>query len=62
MNAGLNYWSYDTTLAATYLQPKRGHEISAAFGYIYNTENHDTGYQTGQEIQLDYMLNQFLSE
>jgi arylsulfatase len=28
----------------------------------YNTENSDTDYQTGQEIHLDYMINQFLSE
>jgi hypothetical protein len=62
VNAGLNYWSFDTTLAATYLHPDRGHEISAAIGHIYNTENDDTDYQTGQEFHLDYMLNQFLSE
>ena len=29
VNAGLNYWSFDTVLAATYLNPERGHEISA---------------------------------
>jgi hypothetical protein len=62
INSGLNYWSFDTCLAATYLHPERGHEISAAFGYIYNTENDDTDYQTGQETHLDYMLNQYLSE
>jgi len=62
VNAGLNYWSFDTNLSATYLHPEKGHEISACFGYIYNTENDDTDYHTGQEIHLDYMLNQFLSE
>jgi hypothetical protein len=62
VNGGLNYWSFETLLAATYLHPERGHEISAAFGHIYNTENDDTDYQTGQEIHVDYMLNQFLSE
>ncbi len=62
VNAGLNYWSFDTTLAATYLDEEKGHEISAAAGHIYNTENDDTDYQTGQEFHLDYMLNQFLSE
>ncbi len=62
INAGLNYWSFDTVLAATYLHPEKGHELSAALGYIYNTENNDTDYQTGQEFHVDYMLNQFLSE
>jgi hypothetical protein len=62
VDAGLNYWSFDTTLAATYLHPEKGYEISAAVGHIYNTENDDTNYQTGQEFHLDYMLNQFLSE
>lgn len=62
VDSGLNYWSFDTTVAATYLHPEKGYEISAAFGHIYNTENDDTNYQTGQEFHLDYMLNQFLSE
>jgi hypothetical protein len=62
VNTGLNYWSFDTTFAATYLHPERGHEISAAIGYIFNTENGDTDYKTGQEFHLDYMLNQFFSE
>ncbi len=61
-NTGLNYWSFDTNAAVTYLDPERGHEISFNIGHIYNTENTDTDYQTGQEIHVDYMLNQFLSE
>ena len=61
-NAGLNYWSFDSNLAFTYLNPKTGREVSFDLGHIYNTENPDTDYQTGQEIHLDYMLNQFLSE
>ena len=44
------------------MRPERGHEISVAFGYIYNTRNTATDYHTGQEIHLDYMLNQFFSE
>jgi hypothetical protein len=62
VDSGLNYWSFDTTVAATYLHPEKGYEISAAFGHIYNTENDDTNYQTGQEFHMDYMLNQFFSE
>ena len=61
-NAGLNYWTFDTDFAATYLNEKTGQDYSINIGYNYNTENQDTDYQTGQEIHLDYMVNQFLSE
>ena len=60
--AGLNYWSFETNLAATYLHSEKGFEISASFGHLYNTENEDTDYHTGQELHVEYMLNQFLSE
>lgn len=62
INSGLNYWSFETALAATYLHPKIGTEISAVLGYFYNTENEDTDYQTGQEFHVEYMVNQFLSD
>ena len=62
VNTGLNYWSFDTNLACTYLHPKTGTEVSLNLGHIYNTENSGTNYQTGKEFHLDYMVNQFLSE
>ncbi|MCZ6860242.1 MAG: transporter [Alphaproteobacteria bacterium] len=61
-NSGLNYWSFDTNLALTYFNEETGTELSAVVGHIYNTENHDTDYQSGQEFHLDYMANQFVSE
>ena len=62
VNPGLNYWSFDTNVAFTWLHPERGHEISINLGHIYNTENNDTDYQTGQEIHLDVALNQYFTE
>jgi hypothetical protein len=62
VNAGLNYWTFDTDFAVTYLNEKTGQDYSINLGYNYNTENSDTDYQTGQEIHIDYMVNQFLSE
>jgi hypothetical protein len=62
IDAGLNYWSFDTNLAVTYLHEERGHDVSVVLGHIYNKENDDTDYQTGQEFHLDYMLNQFVAE
>ncbi len=62
INNGLNYWSFDTNLAVTYLNPETGRDISFNIGHIYNTENDDTDYQTGREIHVDLVANQFLSE
>ena len=31
-------------------------------GHIYNTKNDATDYKSGQEIHVDFMINQFLSE
>ena len=62
VNSGLNYWTFDTDFAVTYLNEETGQDYSINFGYNYNTENHATDYQTGQEIHIDYMVNQFLSE
>ena len=61
-NAGLNYWTFDTDFAVTYLNQETGQDYSINFGYNYNTENNDTDYQTGQEIHVDCMFNQFLSD
>ena len=62
INQGLNYWSFDTNFALTYLNPETGRDLSFNLGYIYNTENDATDYRTGQELHLDVVLNQFFSE
>ena len=61
-NTGLNYWTFDTDFAVTYLNEKTGQDYSINIGYNYNSENPDTDYQTGEEFHIDYMVNQFLSE
>jgi hypothetical protein len=62
INTSLNYWSFDTNFALTYLDEQKGRDWSFNVGHIYNTENDETDYQTGQELHLDVALNQFLSE
>jgi hypothetical protein len=62
INTSLNYWSFDTNVALTYLNLATGWELSANLGYIYNTENSDTDYQSGEEIHLDFAVNRYLSE
>jgi hypothetical protein len=62
VNPSLNYWSFDTNFALTYLNEETGRDLSFNIGHIYNTENDETDYQTGQELHLDWVFNQFLSE
>ena len=61
-NTGLNYWTFDTDFAVTYFNPETGQDYSINIGYNYNTENTETHYQTGEEVHIDYMINQFFSE
>lgn len=61
LNLGRNYFSFDTVLAATWLDPAMGFEISVVQGIMINTENSDTNYRTGTEYHMDWMLNQFFS-
>jgi hypothetical protein len=62
INNGLNYWSFDTNFALTHLNPETGREFSFNIGHIYNTKNTDTDYQTGRELHLDVVFNQYFSE
>lgn len=39
INTGLNYWTFDTTVAATYLNTDTGQDYSINIGYSYNTES-----------------------
>ncbi len=61
VNVGRNYWGFDTQLGLTYFNPKVGTEISLLSGILFNTPNNATQYKTGNEVHLDFMLNQFLS-
>lgn len=62
VNVGLNHWSFDTVFAFTHFNPDSGFDFSMATGFIVNTENDDTDYETGNEVHVDVMANQFLSE
>ena len=62
INLGRNYWSLDTVFALTNLNMDNGREFSLVTGYMFNDENDDTNYETGDELHIDAMFNQFLSE
>lgn len=56
---GLHYWSFDSSLAATWFNDGSGTELSAEAGLLTHRRNASTGYKTGDEFHLDFALNQF---
>ena len=62
VNLGRNYWSFDTVFALTNLNMDSGREYSLVTGFMINAENDDTDYETGNEVHIDAMFNQFFSE
>ena len=58
-NVGRNYWAFDTSLAMTWMN-KKGTEITITPGFQFNTKNHGTDYQSGNEFHVDVAVNQFL--
>jgi hypothetical protein len=61
-NIGRNYWGFDTSCALTWLSSKTGTEVTVMPGLLVNTENTSTDYQTGNELHMDFMVNQFLAK
>lgn len=62
VNLGRNHWSFDTVAGLTWLHPTRGHEVSFNVGFMSNTENDATQYQSGDEFHMDYTVAQHFSE
>lgn len=60
-NVGRNYWSFDTSLAITWLDSKTGTEISVTPGIMFNTKNTATDYKSGNEFHVDFAVNKFFS-
>nr|WP_067298852.1 transporter [Marinobacterium profundum] len=54
-NIGRNYWSMQAVYAASHINPA-GVNWGLKLMYDYNFENDATGYQSGQELHLDYAL------
>jgi hypothetical protein len=62
LNVGRNYFSFDTVMPVTWLDPNLGWEVSLVPGLMINTENPETDYRTGTEFHLDGMLNRYFSQ
>jgi hypothetical protein len=61
INLGRNYTTINPFLAYTWLDPKSGRELSLGMGYLWNSENSETDYQSGSEIHVDLHLAQHFS-
>lgn len=62
INLGRNYWSFDPTISWTWLQPAKGHEVSAVAGFMVNTENPATDYDSGDAFHLDFTIAQHVTK
>jgi hypothetical protein len=51
----------DIAGAYTWLHPERGHEVSVTAGYLINSRNNATGYESGNEIHVDWLVGQHFS-
>jgi len=58
---GLNRPGVDIKGAYTWLNPKKGLELSVGAGLTFNWENGDTHYKTGDELHLEAAVIQHLS-
>lgn len=52
-NVGKNYWTFEPTAGATYLNPKNLLEFTALAGVDINTENTDTDYRSGSQARIE---------
>lgn len=58
VSVGKNVWSFQPTVAATYLNPETGFEVSGAASLLFSTKNDDTDYQTAPAVQLEAAIVQ----
>jgi hypothetical protein len=59
-NPGLNYWSFDPTLGAAFNSETSGFNAALHAGLMFNTENRDTDYQTGELFHAEASVQQLL--
>ena len=61
-NISFHRWALDLSSSVTYLDAKRGHEVSVTTGFTFNGENPDTDYKTGTEFHVEWALMQHVSK
>ncbi|MGB5216620.1 MAG: transporter [Anderseniella sp.] len=61
VNLGFNRWAFDLTGAVTYLGLAAGIELSTAVGVTFNSENLDTGYDSGTEFHAEFAASKLFA-
>lgn len=61
-NTGRNYWAFDTSLAITWLNLKKGTEVTITPGIMLNTNNTETDYKSGSEFHVDLAMNKYFTK
>jgi len=59
-NTGLNHWTIDPIIGATYSNDQTGLNFTAFSGIAISSENKDTDYQNGTVFHLDTSVQQLL--
>jgi hypothetical protein len=59
-NPGLNYWTFDPNVGASYNNAKSGLNLAIHLGYAMNTENNDTSYKSGNYGTVDASIQQIM--
>jgi len=52
-NLGLNYWTFDPTIGASYANPATMFNFAIHAGMTINTENDDTNYDSGSVLHVE---------
>ena len=59
-NPGLNYWGINPVGGVAYNNPETGFNAALHGGFMFNTENPDTDYESGTLMHLDASVQQLL--
>jgi hypothetical protein len=60
VNTGKNYWAWSPQVAATYFDPATGLDLSMAAIYVFNYENPETRYRSGDVFHLDFAVGHYV--
>lgn len=60
-NLSFNHWGADVSVAASWIDPGTGLDISGAVGITFNAENPATDYKTGNELHLEWAVSKTFS-
>lgn len=59
-NPGLNHWTFDPTIGASYANENAGFNFTTHAGFAFSTENNDTDYRNGTVFHINASAQQLL--